>query len=1474
VGVDLVADGTWTTRLTGGWGQGFSPQGALPGLGYPGFEKGGVFAQEPDFSLTLKLLDRYYLKVVYAGTPEDRTFAVGYQGQPGELVQWVQAGNVTFGVPARAGDAPADGKPGAAALVTTLLAGPVALEFLGRYEDGTRETKSFQGFRDTAAARVTLDAWIRDRFFRLPPAQAPFSGIQVVVADPDGAIQGTGMARYRQANASEVSIDPTTGEIRLAAPAQKRYLVTWTGAGAWTSPLLHLATTAAPELGAGWFVLVQPGAPSALELRNRYPLAKGTQGAVVLWDEDGAQPVPGIAVAQSPAEDWFEVGGDPEAPFYDAAPGGRTGALRGLYPQASGTSGSPPPGTASLPWDFRLPSAGTTGSFALGTDVVPSSLVVVRNGLATTAFRFDKASGALTLDVPVFETDDVEVSFQRSTAGTKASDLFLWQGGRWEIDPQQSLEWNLQGRWNMEENRYTTQDLQAPGRMAASVAWQARAGDWAWTAGVTGGALLADSTGHRRLYGQTGSGTQASLDAGSLRPSAAPGTLGALTSLDEAHRAFVKFTDYWTNDPLTGEPQVSAWGRSGAVTDPGGPDGWTGPYLVRGDGTRTDRLVVVDTSLTTTRTWAGAQVFFDQGRARDLATSTAVTLPLRIPQGWSGVRVFVQVGTLSEDFDGTGAVRTVQYRTKPALPFVDQSRSSAQEYFPLPEGSTWANDGDGDGTAGPDGALVTRELTLAEVTDGAAALDGSATGWVNFRFTLADAERQLLRRATGWRLVVVNSGGADAGDKTVLAASAVLEGSSWSVAADPTAPGGEVSPAELDDPSRTDGRQLRVDWSGRTSWTLEGRHSPVRPSAYRTLSFRYHSASALPLVLTLTDAEGRGLRAAWTSSPSATWVEGRIDWKARTLTLDGVEVPGAVTLRSGASAWDRMTLALAGGPGSETLWWGEVEALDPVWEPVGTTNATLAWTQPAPWPSAALPLVSGVKVSAASHQSGLTDADLAWSGRTGLAGTLGPLRASGEANFARTAAEGSAHGAYEATLPLAGPGGLRLEWTERFSDQGLRSEKLLVGLPWVGTWTASARAEGPPTSLPQTYGATWASVGEGPWSAGASAGWTQTSPWTEALAPFGDQWLESWSWLRPGDATAPFHHLSSSAQLRLAPKPLGFEAKAAADSTQSVATTAGTTVKWTPTGSWSLALPWDGGDWGLTPSVTRQVQAAYAPPGARDPGASARDAAAFLGGAGGFLDRLPFSDLGASGADWVDTEGLTTAQATSTAGLEGHRSAAQDWTDLALPGSGSLKVTGLRGLDGASSYQARSVTGALQARATNLFGALGAQPTFLWYRTDVLSWSAAGTWSTGTRTQDQNASGDLAVRADLVLTPAESLGLPVAYQGRWGSSESQGVQIKPTWSLKLPAALPFDLPVWLSPRAYARKWVQDLALSSSFLWTPDPAPVLRDLQVSWTGKLLLSEGSDLSLVTRWGQQWQKDLTLVGLEADLILKLSF
>jgi len=1466
-GVDLQAIGTWDTHFGAGWGEGITPDGTLPGLGYPGYEKGFVFQQIPDFTLTLRLLERYYLQVTYHASLSERSYLVGYDGKPGEFVQWLKLGNSSFGVPARAGQSLPVGAPGAPAAGGAVQWGNTSAEFLVRYEDGSRETMQFRGTRNLSSGSVELTDWIRGRFFRIP-GSGPITGVRVLVAQSD-----TSQTSFREAAPSEASINLSTREVDLASSATRTVLVTWDQASASypNTSLLGLSyqTQTLTGWGAGpWYILTKPGFLSAFELRNRYPIPSGSTGTILLVNRDTGAPILSSSISSSPTQDWFTVSGDEEAPFENLVPG--------AYPQ--GNDGTPPVTSATIPWHFEV--AGTPGvnsTLDLGSDVEPSSLIVTRNGIQTQAWSFDPTSGKLSFTIPLFETDLVEVSLQRKVTSPTATDLVLWQGGQWILNSDQDLEWALMGRWNVSKDQLTNQDLQSPGAVSLSLQWKGINGPWQWILGATGGALIADSTGHREIYGQNTPGTEATFDGNALRPSSVPSSgpgttlaslLGAFQAPAEGNRAPLYFRDYWTNDPVTGQPTVSAWGTPNVNPSPFVDGGWRGPYITQGDGTNNDRIAVLETKLGGGQ-WAGMDVFLDSGKPLDLRSTTAISIKVRVPNGGlGGAKLLFQAGTLSENFDGTGALRTLSYRTHPALAFQDQTTGFSQ-YFPIPENSSWANDGNADGVLSDDGTLISLPL------DSTTGFDSTNSGWQSIRIVLTASERQLLASATGWRILLLDDG-SGLGSKTVLVDSALFEGTTWNVVPDTSAPANStVSAADEVDASLTQGYHLRVDWSQRSSWTVQNRNTTVRPSSYETLQFQYRldNPSSTTLTLTFQDADGNGLTATWPATAASSWQTARIDWVNSTMTVDG-KATGQVTVTGTSAGWDRMTISQSGAS-TGLLYLSDVQAVDPRWEPIGSTNAWIQWTQEEGTSSPGLFSITNTVWQARSQHSGVTAADVLWNGWTSVDTNLGPLKTFAEANLTQSARVSEAHGDYEVTLPVVFPGGWSTSWTDRFSDSGLREEKAALTVPWVGTWTADAMATGPPTVLTQGYHLTWTSAASWPEaiSGTLAADWVQNSLFTDTLGNFGEQWTQSWSWLRPVDGIAPYIDLSLSPTMKSRWGPISWETSIQNRAVQTV----GPTIAWTPQGSWQLQVPFrvDGDQgWGLTPLIRKTVQAVYGPSTARSPSHLVADTLQWLW-APSSLAFLPFAEWGSGPEPWSATDaGFETGTSESTAGLEFDRSNQGLWTDLALPTSGGVEWIADRSAVGQGQGWMSTYSLHGESRALNLFGTVGSQPLLTWYRTDAFTWGVRASLSNGSESTFDKTTLGADQRTEIFLTERESVAVPLSYQGVWSDTPGQTLTISPGWTYKASADLPFPLPGWLSPRRFHREWIQEVSTVFGWGWQPAPAPVFQNLQIQWKGTLLLSPKSQLSLTTKWGQQWQNDLTLIGLEADLDFLLTF
>ncbi|MDR2143568.1 MAG: hypothetical protein LBP29_04275, partial [Treponema sp.] len=87
--VSLILNGFWKGTLTANWGISSGPLGVSPDSG----DSPLLFTQEADLTLSLWIRERWFLEVSFLDDYDLNTYRAGYQGFPGETVQYVGVGN-------------------------------------------------------------------------------------------------------------------------------------------------------------------------------------------------------------------------------------------------------------------------------------------------------------------------------------------------------------------------------------------------------------------------------------------------------------------------------------------------------------------------------------------------------------------------------------------------------------------------------------------------------------------------------------------------------------------------------------------------------------------------------------------------------------------------------------------------------------------------------------------------------------------------------------------------------------------------------------------------------------------------------------------------------------------------------------------------------------------------------------------------------------------------------------------------------------------------------------------------------------------------------------------------------------------------------------------------------------------------------------------------------------------------------------
>ncbi len=229
-GVDISLAGSWSALASFGAGILFAPGEPARALdSLPGITTGFAFSQVPDLSLSLTLLERWFIEVSVLGGFSDNSLLMGYRGDGEEPVRHVLLG--TRGISASPTpflETP-DQSAGSLGVSALVVSGIGTNEAMLRWDVTGEQRRLYLGPDELLEERIGLDAWVRGRFFVLPD-----TGVQdlvVLLEDPKGTHLGSDGRRYRQAGFDDVILDAAAGRVTLRSERKGRVLA-WYRKGA------------------------------------------------------------------------------------------------------------------------------------------------------------------------------------------------------------------------------------------------------------------------------------------------------------------------------------------------------------------------------------------------------------------------------------------------------------------------------------------------------------------------------------------------------------------------------------------------------------------------------------------------------------------------------------------------------------------------------------------------------------------------------------------------------------------------------------------------------------------------------------------------------------------------------------------------------------------------------------------------------------------------------------------------------------------------------------------------------------------------------------------------------------------------------------------------------------------------------------------------------------------------------------------
>ena len=681
--VSLFFTGSWKGELQGNAGFSVSPLGTV----FAAPETPLLYKQEVDLTMSLWINDRWFVEANFLDDSAQNTYRAGFQGLPGEFLQYAGIGNTGLDFPSfpyldLGGDSPSS-----FGIYSRFASDSLNIHALFRYDAASREERVFTGGRERTYTYIQPENSLRGISFVLPDINID-SEITVYIEDEKGTVRDSGGRRWRIAGPSEYAAGKAQGLLDLSVRTEGMIAVSYSKGGnarPWLSSMgnyngsngdylyavqrlfdgIDLASY--PQSGGGSsrpgevifggvyaLVVREPGTFSPFERRSRYDAPSSASEQAELVSLSSGNKIAGYDLVLLDTNT-----ASADLPLYTAAV-----SRRGVYELVP--QGNFSPRDPRLLWplaaeyhEIYLPSAGiftgditlrftnynNQGGYHIGTDVVPGSIQVWRSGIQDANFSYNSSSGEVTIFGPVGYNENIRITYLKVSSGTRIGSIAAGVGavyGSEESPFSAQAAIGLRTNLNMPgEESFTQEDVDSTGTvgLGAKVQWDF---DFFKASITTGLAFVqADTTGLYRAAGMEGNETILSLPPGTSFLSHPPAS-AFVSGLDLSNRAGLIYRNYNSNSVLGDNLMYIE--RDAPVVS-----GIDRPYPVRDSQLGDTQVLAAEFTLDNAQRWTGFQVPLDYSTGL-LSRAGEIEFPYRF-YGFSGntanFRLIIQIGALS-----------------------------------------------------------------------------------------------------------------------------------------------------------------------------------------------------------------------------------------------------------------------------------------------------------------------------------------------------------------------------------------------------------------------------------------------------------------------------------------------------------------------------------------------------------------------------------------------------------------------------------------------------------------------------------------------------------------------------------------------------------------------------------------------------------------------------------------------------------
>ncbi len=672
--VSLFLSGYWKGTLSGNFGVSLTPLGWMA----TSTDSPILFTQEADLTLSLWIRERWFVEASFLDDYALNTYRAGYQGKPGEFVQYVGVGNTGLDFPVYPYLDLGGDSGSSVGVYGRFGTEELTIHSLFRYDAAVQEERVYVGNRERTFSYISVESPVRGRSFVLPDDN--LNSVPVVyIEDSKGSYIGSDNRKYRMAANSELAASAQYGIIELANSTDGRVVVAYTKGGlnnAWNNSMgeygdppntsflgsvqehffgYDLTIYAQPGQenpgiigqptnrpgsitinGSPALVVYEPGTFSPFERQNRYNAPSSNTTSADLVTLSTGDRISGYEVLPlegliTTSDIQLALGSQSQRNMYELTKYGNFGDRRSTASRWPLTDLSmeiylPNAKGNNQDMSIRFTNYGSAGSYSLGTEVVPGSVKVYRGGIEDPRFVFNADTGLVVLEYPAAFNETIRITYLKQNNQRQFGSLAGGIGIEYDPDGPLSTALALGVRWNVNDNAFSEAGLYNQGTVGLS-------GQVAWTeenlkAKVTLGTGIdqPDTTGLYRVAGMEGSSKYIDIYAinsfisevpeGQVSPPP-PGT-----PLSLQNRADLVYRNYRESNFL-GSSTLNPIEWSGAKE----VSSEEGPYPVW-DNVLKREVLVAEFTLNSEKIWAGFQSPLGDGHG--LNNAEKIEIPLRL----------------------------------------------------------------------------------------------------------------------------------------------------------------------------------------------------------------------------------------------------------------------------------------------------------------------------------------------------------------------------------------------------------------------------------------------------------------------------------------------------------------------------------------------------------------------------------------------------------------------------------------------------------------------------------------------------------------------------------------------------------------------------------------------------------------------------------------------------------------------------